>query len=173
MQRASLQWESGKFCSFMKIRIVWLQISSSSCSVAVQLYSTFLPIVKKVDERAWVLITYRPKQYLRTWYTQVWHFCQNKYNEDQNTQKNNKKTLGTFAVFEENCCRRIAVEEVVLLCLCGVWDESTKKIQTPTWSWIRFHVNHQFKPVLSIDKDLLSRVLLSNIDLNFLFRFII
>ena len=51
MQRACLHWESGKLCSFMKIRIVWLQISSSSCSVAVQLYSTFLPIVKKVDER--------------------------------------------------------------------------------------------------------------------------
>ena len=56
MQRASLHWESAKFCSFMKIRIVWLQISSS-LSVAVQLYPTFLPILKKVDERAWVLMT--------------------------------------------------------------------------------------------------------------------
>ena len=166
MQCACLNWEVAKFCSFMKIRIVWLQISPS-LSVAVQLYSTFRPMVKKVNERA--LMTNNTKWYLRTWYAKVWHFCQDKYDEDQNT----KKTLGTFAVFEENCCRRIAVEEVVLLCLCGVSDESTKKIQTPSWSWTRFHVYHQFKPVLSIDKDLLSRVLLSNIDLIVLFQFII
>ena len=56
MQRASLQWESAKFCSFMKIRIVWLQISSS-LFVAAQLYPTFLTILKKVNERAWVLMT--------------------------------------------------------------------------------------------------------------------
>ena len=164
-------WESGKFCSFMKIRIVWLQISSS-LSVAVQLYSTFLPIVKKVDERAWVLITYRPKQYLRTWYTQVWHFCQNKYNEDQNTHT--KKTLNKLWG-PLLSLKRIAADALLLRRWCcfasvGFGMSLQKKIQTPSWIWIRFHVNHQFKPVLSIDKDLLSRVLLSNIDLIVLFN---
>ena len=83
MQRASLQWESAKFCSFMKIRIVWLQISSS-LSVAVQLYPTFLPILKKWMKGHGFWWPIKHKIIFADSVHKNWHFWQGKYNEDQN-----------------------------------------------------------------------------------------